>query len=278
MKKQIVVLILLCFSTIVNAQDLKVMTYNIRYDNAGDSINQWKNRKDKMKALLLKYNPSIIGFQEVLKNQLDDIQNMLPYFSYAGVGRDDGKEKGEYAPVFFDAKRFKLIKSGTFWLSTSPDVAGSVGWDAALTRICTWVELSDRENGKHLFAFNTHFDHQGVNARTMSAKLIVEKMKKIAGDAPVVLTGDFNSEPAEEAYKTIVSSESGAMKDCYTPNADEPDCTFKGFVVNSNICKRIDYIFCSRNFENNFCKILDDNDGSFYPSDHLAVIATLKLK
>lgn len=270
----------LLFLICVNGfSQLKVMTYNIRYDNAGDSINSWSNRILKMETLLNKHNADIIGFQEVLNNQLNDLEKILSGFGHAGVGRDDGKIKGEFSPIFFRESKFKCLNSGTFWLSPTPNVIGSVGWDAAITRICTYVKLKEKETGKVFFVFNTHFDHIGDSARMMSAKLIIQKINELAKGLPVILTGDFNSEPDASGYKVITNSAKPVLSDTYSDdNSTASHCTFKGFEVNSPICKRIDYIFITHKFEKLNYKIIDDNDGSYYTSDHLAVTVELSWK
>lgn len=275
----LIVYCLLFFVSEKGFTQLKVMTYNIRYDNAGDSINRWSNRVSKMDTLLKKYNADVIGFQEVLNNQLKDLEKILSGFGHAGAGRDDGKQKGEYSPVFYREEKFKCISSSTFWLSPTPNVIGSVGWDAALTRICTYVKLKDKENGKVFFVFNTHFDHIGDSARMMSAKLIIQKINELAKGQPVILMGDFNSEPEALGYKTISTSAQPKFTDTYDEdNSTGKQCTFKGFEVNSPICKRIDYIFITSPFEKLSFKIIDDNDGSYYTSDHLAVMTEVKWK
>jgi len=258
---------------------IKVMTYNIRYDNAGDSVNRWSNRIQKMEMLLNNHKADIIGFQEVLHNQRNDLKKMLPGFGQVGAGRDNGKTKGEYGPVFFRKDKFKCMGSATFWLSPTPNVIGSVGWDAALTRICTYIKLKEKKTGKIFFVFNTHFDHIGDSARMMSAKLILQKINELAKGQPVILTGDFNSEPDGKGYGEIISSINPKLSDTFSENnSTKINCTFKGFQVKSNICKRIDYIFITPQFEKLNFKIIDDNDGNYYTSDHLAVMCELKWK
>lgn len=261
---------------ITNAQ-LKIMSYNIRYDNAGDSINQWSNRKEKMNILLKKYKPDIACFQEALNNQVNDLQNFLPDFNKSGVGRDDGRTKGEYSPVFYNKNKFKRLDANTFWLSKTPNKSGSVGWDAAITRICSYVKLKENSTGKIFFVFNTHFDHLGDTAKQMSSKLILTKIKKITKGAPVILTGDFNSEPGSKAYTEIANSQNPLLSDSFVLSGSG-DCTFTGFEVNGGICKRIDYIFYSHQMVSANFFIGNDNDGMFYISDHLPVITVLNWK
>ena len=173
---------------------LNVMTFNIRLDVASDSLNSWEYRKDNAAQMVSYYAPDIVGMQEVLKNQLEDLKSSLPEYTQLGVGRADGKEKGEYCPLFYKTERFDLVDYGNFGMSETPDSIGVKGWDAACERITTWAILKDKASGKQIAAFNTHFDHMGQVARRESATLILEKMKQIAGKLPVVLTGDFNGE------------------------------------------------------------------------------------
>ncbi len=269
-------LFIFCFNNLF-AGSLKVITYNLRYDNAGDGINQWEKRKNKVDSLLHHYSPDVLCIQEGLNNQVNDLQTMLPDYFYVGVGRDDGKEKGEYSAIFFRKNLFKLESSGNFWLSPTPDLAGSRGWDAACVRICTYAKIKSQKNGKIFFVFNTHFDHQGEVARKESAKLILEKIKKIADKSPVIFTGDLNSEPNSSTYQIITSNSVHPLFDNYLKHSNK-ECTFTGFEVKSEICKRIDFIFSDKNFSCSAYKIIDDNDGTYYPSDHEAVEAILEFK
>lgn len=256
----------------------KIMSYNIRYDNAGDSINQWSNRKEKMNALLKKYKPDVACFQEALYNQVNDLQMFLPDFNYCGVGRDDGKKKGEFSPIFYNKAKFAFIEGTTFWLSETPNVPGSKGWDAAITRICTYVKLKEKRSGKIVVIFNTHFDHIGDTARLMSAKLILEKIRVLAKKSPVILAGDFNSEPEGKAYIEIINSKNPKLTDSFVLNDKNSTCTFTGFAKDGGICKRIDYIFYSKHLSTSHFLIADDNDGKYYVSDHLPVMVEVKWK
>lgn len=259
------------------AQEIKVITYNIRLDVASDGPNQWGKRTESVKDLLKKSNPDVLCIQEGLFNQMNDLQNMLPDYFYVGVGRDDGDKKGEFSAVFFRKSRFELLSSNTFWLSPTPKIPGSKGWDAAITRICTYGEVRLKDSGKSLFIFNTHFDHIGEKARKESAKLIIQRVAEIAKDGAVILTGDFNSDPSTKAFKTIVKNKVHPLKDSFI-KSDIRDCTFTGFDVASTTCKRIDFVFYDKEFEQKSYRIITDNNGLYYPSDHLPVEAILILK
>ena len=161
----------------VNAQSnpFNVCSFNIRYDNPNDGEHNWKYRKENVAAFIQYHEVDLIGMQEVLKNQLDDLEQLLPGYAWVGVGRDDGKEAGEYSPILYKKDRFKLIQQSTFWLSETCDTPGTMGWDAACNRVVTWMELEDLTNQKSFFIFNTHFDHRGQTARLESAKAINSK-------------------------------------------------------------------------------------------------------
>ena len=152
--------------------------------------------------------------QEVLHPQFEDLLERLPEYDYVGVGRTDGATKGEYSPIFFLKDKYEALEKGNFWLSETPDVAGSKGWDAALERIASYAKLRDKATGKIFMAVNTHFDHVGVTARKESAKLIMQKIQQIVGNRPAVVTGDFNITEDDEAYTTMVTNEF-KMNDAY---------------------------------------------------------------
>lgn len=184
-------------------------TFNIRYDNRDDAKHGWgwEVRRQRVAEYLLDHALDIVGMQEVLYNQVEDLHKLLPGYEMVGVGREDGRQKGEYAPLWYRKDRFEALESGHFWLSETPDIVGSRGWDAALERIATWAKLRDRHTGQVFMAVNTHFDHVGVEARRQSALLIIRKIREIVGDRPAVVTGDFNVDESDPAYRTMVSNE-----------------------------------------------------------------------
>ena len=182
-------------------------TFNMRLDTPADSLNNWKYRKERVAQYLQNMKLDVVGTQEVLQNQFNDLKSLLPDFEGVGVARDDGKETGEYSAVFYRKSVFDALDSGTFWLAENPDSVGMMGWDAACVRVATWAKLQHKATGKIVMAVNTHFDHVGKVARRESALLIIRKIKEIVGDRPAVLTGDFNVTDQSEAYNTIVSNE-----------------------------------------------------------------------
>lgn len=184
---------------------MNVATFNIRYDNPSDNPNHWNARKERVADYILSNQIDIVGMQEVLHIQFEDLKQLLPAYSAVGVGREDGKQQGEYAPIFYQRDRFKLIDSGTFWLSQYPDSIGFIGWDGACTRIATWAKLKEKSSSKVFMVVNTHFDHVGVEARKNSALLIIDRIQKISGNNPAILTGDFNISDQWDAYQTITT-------------------------------------------------------------------------
>lgn len=257
---------------------LNVMTFNVRLDHAGDSLNNWKYRKDNAASMVNYYGPDIIGMQEVLKNQLDDLKNRLPQYAVLGVGRADGKEKGEYCPLFYRSDRFELVKYGNFGMSEHPDSIGIKGWDAACERITTWAILKDKVSGRQLAAFNTHFDHVGKVARRESALLILKEMEQIAGALPTVLTGDFNGTLDSEP---IVLLTEGGMKNTYTDAAVTygPAWSFHAFgKIPLDRRTLIDYILVKGPVETESCRVIGDKPDDGYLSDHAPVMSGLVLK
>lgn len=256
------------------SQDISVMTYNIKWDNTNDTVNNWNDRKEAMVDLLKHYQPNIIGMQEVVNGQLNYLVTNLPNFSSIGVGREDGKEKGEYSPILYDTKLLKVVKSSTFWLSDTPDKI-SVGWDAALERICTYALFEDLKTKKQFWVFNTHFDHIGVMAREKSAELIVSKMKDINVDnLPVLLMGDLNLTPDETPIlylkDALTDGQSITEKTFYGPTG-----TFNGFDQDRVLTNRIDYIFVDSFKVLEYMHIDDRMENNKHISDHLPVLATI---
>lgn len=255
-------------------QHIDVMTYNIKYDNVNDTINNWNDRKATMVDLVTYYAPHIVGMQEVLHNQLSYLNDTLKNYRYIGVGRDDGKEKGEYSPIFYDNEHLKLLQSNTFWLSPTPDVI-SVGWDAALERICTYGLFEEVKTKKRFWVFNTHFDHVGKKARKESVRLILQKIKETnTQQLPVVLMGDLNlgpeTEPIQFLKDEMIDGKEATKKEFYGPTG-----TFNGFDPDRTVNRRIDYIFV-KNFEVEAYMHIDDRlENNKHISDHLPVLSTL---
>lgn len=280
MRHYFLLLIFVFTAGAAKAQDtLAVMTYNIRNCHAPDGVNAWGKRKQKVFNLLYKYSPDILGMQEVRHKQLVHLQRALKNYGHAGVGRDNGKKAGEYSPVFFKQDKFKLLRSGNFWLSETPDVPGSKSWDAAITRICSWVELQVLGTDSTFFVFNTHYDHRGEKARENSAVLMARKIKEITAGKPYLITGDFNARPDSKAISNLIQNLPG-VKDAFGRAAVHKNNevnTDYGFAVSNRQGSKIDYIFCSPSGTPVSCEIIADNDGQFYPSDHLPFFSAIIL-
>lgn len=267
---------LLLLSTLAFAQSkgspINIITYNIRYNNPDDGVNAWPNRAQNVKALVKFHDADLLCVQEALPEQFDALLKNSN-FDVVGVGREDGKRKGEFAAIYFNKDRFTKKDGGTFWLSETPDVP-SKGWDAALNRVCSWVRLYDQLNKKEFLVFNTHYDHKGVKARIESAKLIKQKIQQIAPALPVVFTGDLNVTPETEAISTIKSFLTDA-KEISQETPYGPNGTFNDFDFNSDLPNRIDYIFVNKGFKVQKFAVLTDSKDKRYFSDHLPVFARL---
>lgn len=275
MKKYFLILLILVANTLL-AQNLRVITYNIRYNNPGDGVNAWPNRSQQVSALLDFYQADIFGLQEALIGQIEDIHQQLPHFNWVGVGRDDGKKEGEFSPLFYNAQKYKSEKEGWFWLSETPEKPG-LGWDAACNRICTWIVLKETKSGNRFMVFNTHFDHMGNKARTESARLILRKIEELnTKNLPVILTGDFNLTPEQEPVSVITSklkdSKAVSQKAPYGPEG-----TFNSFKFDAPMKNRIDYIFVSNQVDVLRYGVLTDSKDQRYPSDHQPVLVDLKI-
>ena len=244
---------------IANAQDLTIGSYNIRYDNNGDKEkgDGWDKRCPVLSQQVLFNDFDIFGAQEVLHNQLEDLLKNLPQYAHIGVGRDDGITKGEYAPIFYKKDRFKLLKSGHFWLAEKTDFPNK-GWDAALPRICTWGQFRDLKKKKNIWFLNLHFDHVGVEARKQSAILILDRIKEMCGKDAVILTGDFNVDQTNESYKLLANS--NVLYDTYEKATVRYalNGTFNSFRSNRLTNSRIDHIFVSNKFKVDRYGILTD--------------------
>ena len=251
------------------------MTFNVRYDNPDDGPSAWPFRKERVARVM--EQADIIGVQEALKHQVADLEALLPDYAWVGVGRDDGIDQGEFAPIFYRADRFQVDSSGTFWLSETPGVPGSKSWDAAITRIVTWALLRSSISGDTLWLFNTHFDHRGEEARKHSAQLLMSRVSQMVGESAVVVTGDFNATPDSDVYDTMMA---GSLVDpCAlgTASRSGPEGTFSGFEVRDRAPdRRIDYVFVGHRTNVRTCAAIVDVVYDRYVSDHLPVMATIR--
>lgn len=266
-----------CNKTTQTPSSIRIMSYNIKYDDKTDTVNGWEQRKEQVANLIAFYEPDFLGTQEGLLHQLQFMEERLGSMQWIGVGRGDGKNEGEFSAIFYNTERFELVANSdsTIWLSETPSEP-SKSWDAALPRIMTWGKFRDTSTGKEFFVFNTHFDHRGETARAESARLVVETINEVADGLPVILTGDFNAVEDSSPYD-ILTADSSPLKDTYykteIPHVG-PLFSYSGFkVVNSDSERRIDYIFVNEEVEVQKHAIISDFREGRYPSDHLPVIA-----
>lgn len=266
-------------SATIQSQELNVMTFNIRYNTKNDSLNAWPYRKDNAASQIQFHNVHILGVQEALHEQMMDLSKSLSRYKYAGVGRDDGQTKGEYSAIFYDTSRLKIMESSTFWLSLTPEVAGSKSWDAAITRIVTWAKFRDAATKKTFFVFNTHFDHIGKEARRESARLLKQKVKDIAGKNPVIITGDFNSMPSDDPIRILVDeNDTDRFIDSKAISATPhygPLGTFNGFASKERDNEPIDFIFLKGNWKVRQHATLSETWQGRFSSDHFPVFAKI---
>lgn len=257
-----------------HAETLRVMTFNIRLNLASDGPNAWPFRKELVASLM--NDADLVGVQEALPDQLRDLDSLLPQFGRFGVGRASDRG-GEHSAILYRKDRFEVLEQSTFWLSESPETAGSKGWDAAYERIVTWGKLRDRRTGKVFFHFNTHFDHVGERARRESALLLLRRIEEIAGpNPPVIVTGDFNAAPDSEPYRLVTA---GGLRDAFVVSI----CPHRGPTSTWNAFRqiepdrRIDFIFVRGAVDVIDHAILPDSFDGRFPSDHLPVVARLRI-
>lgn len=260
--------------------DVRVMSFNIRYGTANDGENHWDKRKEFLLATIKAFNPDLLGTQETLGFQRDYLAQHLAGYDVLGVGRDDGKEKGEMTALYFKRDRFEKLDGGHFWLSETPDVPGSKSWDAALTRMVTWVKLRDRRqrNAKPIMFFNTHFDHRGDQARTESAKLLRQRIAEALKTCRVIVTGDFNAGEDSEPYRAFFSN-AAPVTDAYravNPTRTANEGTFSGFKVEATTGPRIDWIGVSSDWQVTKAMINRTARDGHTPSDHFAMEAVVR--
>ncbi len=258
-----------------DALPLKVASFNIRYDNPSDGENAWPNRKDLAAAFLRELDADSVGLQEAESHQLAFLVAASEHHASVGVGRDDGKESGEFSAILYRKDRLRLEDAGTFWLSDTPEVPGSKSWGNDITRICTWARFTDLRSGRRFYHYNTHFDHRSQPSRVQAAALVLERVAARAHpEEPAVLTGDFNAAPDNPAIVAL----RGALTDTFRaahPGAPEPG-TFTGFSAEAG-ANKIDYVFVTPGVETLAAAVHTDRPGDRALSDHYPVSATVAL-
>jgi len=271
-----------CLSAGDKPAEIKVMSFNVRYGTAKDGENHWDKRKDFLAETIKIYGPDLLGTQETLGFQRDFLAKKMEGFGVLGVGRDDGKEKGEMMAVYWRKDRFEKTDGGHFWLSKTPMEVGSKSWDTSLPRMATWVRLKDKTAGKDILLLNTHFDHIGKVARVESAKLIREQIVTLGKDCSVIVTGDFNAGEGSEPYKALFGlreKEESPVLDTYRlvhPKKGDAEGTTTGFKAGPSKGGRIDWIGVSRDFTVVTAGIDRTEKNGRTPSDHFPVTTSLK--
>ncbi|MDQ4081118.1 MAG: endonuclease/exonuclease/phosphatase family protein [Gemmatimonadota bacterium] len=261
---------------------LRIMTFNIRYDTPNDGPNAWPHRREWVASLIRFHEADALGVQEALVHMLRELDRRLPGFARVGVGRADGREGGEFSPIFYRTDRLELLDHGTFWLSPTPEVPGSKGWDTAIERVATWTRFRDRATGCELVHLNTHFDHIGEQARQESARLIRRRLATLANDLPVILTGDLNADPASAPYRILTRDTIAAamppLRDGFSVSRTGhygPTSTWTAFRA-IEPGRRIDYVLVSDDVTVLTHGILPDSWDGRFPSDHLPVLASVR--
>lgn len=257
---------------------IRLMSFNIRYANPNDGENYWEKRREMLCQLVREEKPDVLGVQEALKVQLDEMGRALPEYASIGVGRDDGKSAGEHSQVLYRSDRFHLDRKGTFWFSDTPDIPGSKHWGNTVVRICTWARLKDKKTGRTFYIYNLHLDHQSQPSRVKSVELLLKRIQAREHKDPVVVMGDFNAGEDNAAITALKESSEPKLQDTFRkihPEASEVG-TFHGFRGKAEP-EKIDHIFVTEEFAVETADILRNNDKGRYPSDHFPVTACCRL-
>ena len=288
-RRWFVLLLAMVFSTLalIAASPLEVMTFNIRLGTAEDGENHWDRRRDLLFRVIRDGEADIVGLQEALRFQIDQIVSAVPAYGFVGVGRDDGREAGEYSAILYRTVRLRVLDSGTFWFSDTPENPGSASWGNRITRICTWARFADSAGGS-FYVFNLHLDHESQPSRERSVQLLAARIRDRAVQAdPVIVTGDFNSDEQNAAIRWLLGEES-ALPGAGTPGIDlvdtfrtvHPDArrvgTFTGFNFGQIDERKIDYVLAGPGFTVGAARIVHTSRDGRYPSDHFPVVATLE--
>ncbi|QLG64339.1 endonuclease/exonuclease/phosphatase family protein (plasmid) [Halorarum salinum] len=270
------------------------MSYNVRFDNPEVDPYTWRERRDDVASVIRFHRPDVVGLQEALHGQLEDLRERLPSYEWLSAGRAEARNAGEYAAVGYDADRFELVEESAFWLSESPDERGSVGWDARFPRLVRWVRLRERATDAELVHFNTHFDHEGETARLRSADLLADRIRETAPEAAVVVTGDLNCVESDAPYRRLVGDRADGPEGSGGPGdgvADgrslcdglyASDTPHHGPVTTTTEFdalvpdRKIDHVLISSDVEVTGHAVCADTTGEgLYPSDHLPILADL---
>jgi endonuclease/exonuclease/phosphatase family metal-dependent hydrolase len=267
--------LIFCQAPPAPAAPLVVMSFNIRYGTADDGENSWPKRREQLFSLLREQQADVIGLQEALHGQIDEILEAVPGYAYVGVGRADGRQAGEYAAILFRTGRLNVRRSDTFWFSDTPEVVRSTSWGNQIERICTWAYFEDRL-GPAFYVYNVHLDHQSQPSRERSAALLLATIAARDPKAPAMVTGDFNAGEESPATKAVraVFRDSFRVRDPDTPEVG----TYTGFTFGQTRGEKIDYVFVGEDVEVLGAEIVRAARAGRYPSDHFPVTARVRLR
>jgi len=257
-----------------DTREIRVMSFNIRYGTAPDGENAWPLRRELVSSTIRSASPLIVGLQEALNFQIEELLGALPTYDRIGVGRDDGQKAGEFSAILVDRTRFEIVESGTFWFSDTPSEPGSLHWGNRIPRICSWAHLHDRATGDPLYVYNVHWDHESQPSRERSARLLIERIAARASDDPVIVTGDFNAGENNPAFRYLLNH---GLSDTFRirhPDASSVG-TFNGFRGETD-GEKIDAVLTSAEWIVTDAAILRGNEAGRYPSDHFPVAAAIR--
>ena len=281
--------VMACHSGTPNPQPLNVMSFNIRYGTADDGVNSWPNRSDLVVEIIREHAPDVLALQEALRFQLDVLATAFPGYGQIGVGRDDGATRGEYAAILYDRSQLRVTEQGTFWLSDTPDVPGSMSWGNRVTRICTWARFERLATGAGFYVFNVHLDHESQPSRERGVELLAERLSTRSGNDPLIVLGDFNAGEDNPAFRYLTGHPSASAESRAAPPSPGlidtfrrvwPEATsvgtFNAFTGDSSGAK-IDAILVSPGWTVLEADIIRAERDGRYPSDHFPVSATIHL-
>ena len=280
MKEFLLVLILLTLQSFVSAFEIDALSFNIRFDNPKDGENAWPNRKEMVGQWVKSESPDVIGLQEALRHQIDDIKKVATAYSEYGVGRDDGKSRGEHCTILYLKKRFSLDKSdcGTFWFSDTPEKIASKSWGNEIPRICTWARFIEKKTEKGFYVYNVHYDHRSQPSRLGASELIIKRIsKRKRSNEPIILMGDFNASENNPAIKIFKDEPLNLVDTFRVVKPDEKMVkTFHGFRGGSFSGGKIDHVFMLPKMGKvSSAEIVRFNKENRYLSDHYPVRAKL---
>ena len=270
-------LLLALLQTVSVPGDLSVMSFNIRYGTAADGADAWPHRHARVIGVIQGHHPDILGLQEALEFQLEEIEARLPEYGRVGVAREDGVRQGEFSAILYRKSRFEVREQGTFWFSPSPEVPGSKGWGNNITRICSWARFYDRELARSFYVYNLHLDHESSPSRERSVELLARRISERSSQDPVLVLGDFNAGEDQPPLRYLLAKI--PLTDTF--RALHPDsslvATYHAFTGRTE-GPRIDHILASRGWRVKSGGIDRSNEAGRYPSDHYPVYAVVRLE